>query len=293
MALHIQTSQHVNISGAYLIDKARIAKECGIAEAQVTEALKKLQEMKFAYYDEETEQIYVPSVPYNTTNRIFKHNDNRIKMMRRCYENLNPSYVADAFYDDVGVKYGIPKRSDYGQSKWPVGITDPQSIETSEPLHSPVIASEPITADPLPPPPPPPPPRPQKTMNDLLSRYTEDQQIRILQVWDCIRDTRKSGKISEKIISAELRRWDKLDPDRVLYGIDKYLEKGYHENGKREEYLYAIMLRASPAEIERYEGRIGPASGKNGVPQVSSVTAQNMKTLQSLWGEQDNDIPME
>lgn len=285
VAVHVQTNQHLNISGAYSIRKMIIAVECGVSELQVSDALDTLGKLGLAFYDDATEQIYVPAIPRNSLNNIFKSSDNKTKTIARQYKNLVPSYIADIFHDDIGQRLEIPRRPDYGQIPRPEKIAGPMADSPD-----------------LPPPPPPPPiprqveinPSPPREKEDpeteigvLMERYSADQQERICEVWDHIRGTRKQGKISKTIIMAEMRRWAKLDPSRVMHGIEKYIERAYYTENKREEYLYAIMTRATPAEIERGVSCNGEDC-PNGVPRVSRTTEQNIRTLQSLWEKAGN-----
>lgn len=73
----------------------------------------------------------------------------------------------------------------------------------------------------------------------LKNRYP-DQNL-IDQVFNVIGSTRKCGKVSDSILHAQLLKWDRYPVDQVENGIRIYLDKNYAGEGKRENYLYAII----------------------------------------------------
>ncbi|MFP5211944.1 MAG: hypothetical protein ACLGPL_01055 [Acidobacteriota bacterium] len=95
----------------------------------------------------------------------------------------------------------------------------------------------------------PPAPSPQEVREELLSRYTPEQRGLIDDCFKCLSITRKAGKISDSILNAELKRWNTIDVNRVMYGITKYLDGEHHLKDKREEYLWGIMRHATAEEI--------------------------------------------
>jgi len=84
----------------------------------------------------------------------------------------------------------------------------------------------------------------------LLSRYVGIDREVVANTMKAIAITRKSGKVSENVLLAELRRWNSLAVERVMYGMGVYLDKEYHLDHKSESYLWAIMKNATQREIE-------------------------------------------
>jgi hypothetical protein len=73
----------------------------------------------------------------------------------------------------------------------------------------------------------------------LRERYS-DQKL-IDQVFAAIASTRKSNKVADSILLAQLQKWEQYPVEQVEAGIKIYLDKGYADRGKREEYLLAII----------------------------------------------------
>jgi len=62
--------------------------------------------------------------------------------------------------------------------------------------------------------------------------------------------TRKSGKIKDSILIAQLKKWERFPADHVVRGIETYLSKDYAAQGKREDYLLGIIRNTQPGKIE-------------------------------------------
>jgi len=73
----------------------------------------------------------------------------------------------------------------------------------------------------------------------LTKRYF-DQKL-IDQVFESLASTRKSNKVADSILLAQLQKWQKYPVEQVEAGIRIYLEKDYAGQGKREEYLLGII----------------------------------------------------
>lgn len=115
------------------------------------------------------------------------------------------------------------------------------------------------------------------TMEKLMERYNQEQTKLIVDVINALATTRKSGKLSEAAAMNIVRTWSHLAPERVEYGISIYLEKGYHLESKREQYLLAIMNNATPKAIKTGLSR------KN--PNYSKATQDNLDTLEQIRAE--------
>lgn len=73
----------------------------------------------------------------------------------------------------------------------------------------------------------------------LKNRYP-DQDL-IDKVFQAIASTRKSEKVADSVLLAQLQKWDRYPVDQVENGIRIYLEKDCAGQGKREPYLLGII----------------------------------------------------
>ena len=81
-------------------------------------------------------------------------------------------------------------------------------------------------------------------ISHLEKRYP-DQGI-ILQAFQSITETRKSGRIADSVKVKILQSWSKYPVEQVLAGIQTYLSKGYAGQGKGEKYLAGIIKNTRP-----------------------------------------------
>ena len=84
----------------------------------------------------------------------------------------------------------------------------------------------------------------------LRQRYS-DQNL-IDQVFEAMASTRKSGKVSDSVLLAQLQKWDRYPVQQVEGGIRIYLERDYASQGKRKDYLLGIIRNQKP-EVPRRE----------------------------------------
>jgi hypothetical protein len=73
----------------------------------------------------------------------------------------------------------------------------------------------------------------------LKSRYPDEDLID--QVFQAIASTRKTNRVAESVLVAQLQKWEKYPVEQVEAGFRTYLDKGYADQGKREEYLLGII----------------------------------------------------
>ncbi|ACL04488.1 hypothetical protein Dalk_2796 [Desulfatibacillum aliphaticivorans] len=83
---------------------------------------------------------------------------------------------------------------------------------------------------------------------ELLKRYPDHRLIQA--VFDAIAVTRKSGKVSDSILLAELRYWDQFSVEKVERSILAYIDGCHHLDGKKENYLRGIMRNDNGAAIK-------------------------------------------
>lgn len=72
----------------------------------------------------------------------------------------------------------------------------------------------------------------------MLERYSEEQKKIIKQYFDCLKDTRKTGKISDNIIRTEIKYWEKFSVDVVMEALRVHIQK---YPSMRETYTRGIM----------------------------------------------------
>lgn len=75
-------------------------------------------------------------------------------------------------------------------------------------------------------------------MNELLNRYNQVQQKVIVEYWEAIRFTRKTGRISDGIKRREMEYWNRFEPNVVIQALQIHMEK---YPTFREEYTRGIM----------------------------------------------------
>ncbi|MCP4219743.1 MAG: hypothetical protein GY765_34240, partial [bacterium] len=80
---------------------------------------------------------------------------------------------------------------------------------------------------------------PPDKLFSLRQKYSN--QSLIDQVFEALRSTRKTGKISDSVLIAELEKWDRHPVWQVERGLKTYLDKDYAGDGKNEAYLLGII----------------------------------------------------
>jgi hypothetical protein len=85
----------------------------------------------------------------------------------------------------------------------------------------------------------------------LKKRYS-DQKL-IDQVFAAIASTRKSNRVADSVLLAQLQKWERYPVEQVESGIRIYIDKGYADQGKREEYLFGI-IRNQKIELSKDSG---------------------------------------
>ena len=73
----------------------------------------------------------------------------------------------------------------------------------------------------------------------LKERYAHQDLID--SAFQAIASTRKSGRVKDSVLIAQLQNWEKYPVEQVESGIKVYLDKDYASKGKREEYLLGII----------------------------------------------------
>ena len=89
----------------------------------------------------------------------------------------------------------------------------------------------------------------EEKINTLRSRYNSSQLEKIDQYFDCLKHTRKSGKLSQSIIVKEMEYWSRFSVDIVIHSLEIHITK--HPD-KKEEYTRGIMRRVNEEGIKPF-----------------------------------------
>lgn len=73
----------------------------------------------------------------------------------------------------------------------------------------------------------------------LRKRYSNQKLID--RVFATIASTRKSNKVADSVLLAQLQKWERYPIEQVESAIHTYLNKDYASQGKREDYLLGII----------------------------------------------------
>ena len=103
---------------------------------------------------------------------------------------------------------------------------------------------------------------------NLKKRYPNPDLID--RAFQAIASTRKSGKVSDSVLYAQLQKWGRYPIQQVEAGIRIYLEKDYAGHGKREAYLLGI-IRNQKSERSNQE--------KMEMPHQKEITVDNVEEL--------------
>ncbi|MFD1066658.1 phage replisome organizer N-terminal domain-containing protein [Oceanobacillus locisalsi] len=86
-------------------------------------------------------------------------------------------------------------------------------------------------------------------IKDLLPVFSPINNFNQLnkKYWDVIRETRKTGKVSESVIYNAMYKWQKYDPVVIEYALKAHIEL---HAGKKEEYTIGIMRNTRKEEAK-------------------------------------------
>lgn len=101
----------------------------------------------------------------------------------------------------------------------------------------------------------------------LLSRYTHEQQELIIQYWNTVRFTRKSGKIADSVKLREMEYWAKYPVDVVIEALKIHIAK---YQTKTEDYTRGIIRRLA-REKEMGGGHNATPKRTNSEEKLSSL----------------------
>jgi hypothetical protein len=84
---------------------------------------------------------------------------------------------------------------------------------------------------------------------ELKKRYSDP--LLIDKCFAAIAGCRKSGKIADSVVLAQLQKWEKYPVAQVEAGIRIYLDKDYASQGRDEKYLLGIIRGQTGNEVQQ------------------------------------------
>jgi len=146
LGLYLLTCPSANMLGLYYLPLPLLAHEIGMDAATVTQALARIAEAGFAYYDAASEMAWIPEMARFQLGSGLKKDDNRVRAIHREYQALPAHPFLQAFYEKYRTAYHL----------------EPPRVCSSPRMAPPYV--EPPVAAPVPPVPP---PRPVATTRTL------------------------------------------------------------------------------------------------------------------------------
>ncbi len=98
IAHYLVNNPHTNMWGLYYLPKSFISYEIGQKTSVVDKTLKYLAEIGFAYYDDETEYVFVVEMAHWQVGEM-RNNDGRISNNNKFYEKVDRNPFLGMFYD--------------------------------------------------------------------------------------------------------------------------------------------------------------------------------------------------
>lgn len=102
----------------------------------------------------------------------------------------------------------------------------------------------------------------------LIKKYDQDL---INKCFAVIRSTRKSGKVADSVLIAQLKKWERYPVEQVEAGVRIYLEKDYAAQGKDETYLLGIIRN------QKADDQTGPVVSEYKISK--EITLENIDEL--------------
>lgn len=132
----------------------------------------------------------------------------------------------------------------------------------------------------------------------LGKNYSFTQKRSVMAALQAISSTRKTGKISESRKLVILKKFAQYPPEVVEFGCDVYVQRSYSEQGKRENYLIAIIRNeATYRELKKKKDTQKPkvdpeTQWRDGNRVYSRETMESQREdLVRAWDENRNTDP--
>jgi len=99
-------NQHTNMWGLYHLPKAYITIDTGHSAKVINRVFKKLTELGFSYYDEESEYVFVVEMAHMQVG-VLRNGDKRIESANRFYRDIHDIPFLGMFYDRYAEELAI------------------------------------------------------------------------------------------------------------------------------------------------------------------------------------------
>jgi hypothetical protein len=138
MVAYLMSSPHSNMIGIYRLPLEYIHYDTGFSEASIREAFEILRKSEFAYYDESTKTVYIPSYAATQVAPALSPKDNRVHAMQRELDQIVHIEFKKQFLDRYGKIFHLsplkaPSEGSGGASKGSEGplkaLDDGVSVE--------------------------------------------------------------------------------------------------------------------------------------------------------------------
>lgn len=136
VALYLMTCPSSSMIGIYYLPIPTLAHETGSTIEGAREALRRVEEVGIAYYDDETETIWVPEMARYQIGETLAPRDNRKAAVVRALRQVGKHRFARAFHEKYREAYGLPDMPELGfDEAEPKPLRSP-SEAPSKPLRS-------------------------------------------------------------------------------------------------------------------------------------------------------------
>jgi hypothetical protein len=114
---YVVYNTHMNMWGLYYLPKLLIAHELGHPMKVIEKGLKDLAEARFAYYDNETEYLFVVEMAHIQVGEL-KDKDTRISTANKYYASMPDNPLLGMFYDRYQTELSLstPRRGHQGDA---------------------------------------------------------------------------------------------------------------------------------------------------------------------------------
>jgi len=255
LSLYLMTCPNSNMLGLYYIPIVTISHETGISVEGALKGLQRLFEGGFCTYDEESEHVFVYNMARFQVAESLKEKDNRIKGVQDELNKLSVPRLVRLFYDRYEENFHLDpskKPSPLEAPSKPLRSQEQEQEQEQEQDNS-IVGKNVVEEKPGKKPTTPKKPfvdSDQDQIDSLLERYSLEHLEKIKEALSAIESTRARGKITDGVRLSILKQWDQVVPERVIAGIEKYLDKGCHLDGKSEKYLWGIIRNLKPEDID-------------------------------------------
>lgn len=114
VALYLMTSPHSTMIGVYHQPVSYMAIDTGLPLEGAWKGLQRCIEAGFCTYDEESETVFVVEMAVEQVGEELKPGDNRLKGIRKQYEEIGSEPARAAFHRRYAAEYGLPPMTESG-----------------------------------------------------------------------------------------------------------------------------------------------------------------------------------